>query len=1080
MKILKLRFENLNSLTGKWEIDFTHPEYVSNGIFAITGPTGAGKSTILDAICLAIYGMTPRLDKITQSTNEIMSRRTGECYAEVEFETRKGQYRINWSQKRARGKSDGKLQGAKHILYDAEGKAIAEKKRDLDKQVEELTGMDFERFTRSMLLAQGGFAAFLQASPDERAPILEEITGSAIYTQISMLVHEFNRDKRQELDLLKAKISGITLLPEEDEKKLQAEVEELEKNEKTIQKKDKLITDKSNWLILIDKMKNELKALEDESKLSAKEVDAFKPQRTILEKAVKASKIDSEYALLKEKRSNLDKERAGLKANCENLPAVSAELEASKKETITGEAELKKLKVVQKNELELLKKVRALDIQINTQNKAEKELRKKKDQFLKEIESETKKIAQLQKKKEQIVEEQAVVDAYIKEHSEDEKLTTSFEGIKERLNNLASYKKEIENVKISLKKNEQDIKEVVKKLEKEEANQKSAEKEHQEIENDINLKKDEQKTLLAGRLIREYRSDKDAKLREQSYIAKITDLEEERKQLEDGKACPLCGSIHHPFAVGNIPELSKVEKEIIEIDNILKAAETIEKEITEKGKSANFAKERIGKIEKEAALLSQSLTTLKDSLQENKIKVQESSAKFAEIMKTVFGEISIYGYNETALDNSALLLEQLAERVALWHKNRQLQDDFAKQTNEIKADIHTAKTVLKRLNDDLKSCKDEIKTISANIAEFMNERRSLYGDKQPDVEEEKKAKSVMKAEGAAKFAKDKYDKLQLEYKTLQAAIKKQQEEIAKSEPVIEKLANDFLAKCADLNFADEKEFEKALMEPNKLEELANIAETIDKRAANIATKKGEAAKRLKLEEEKQLTDEPIAELQKQQSIVTTELSELREKIGRIRQQLNDNALAGEKIKQSKSEIKKAEAEVLKWQLLHDLIGSADGKKFRNFAQGLTFQIMVSYANKQLKTMTDRYLLVRDKTSPLELNVIDNYQAGEERTTKNLSGGESFIVSLALALGLSNMASRNVSVDSLFLDEGFGTLDEDSLEMALESLSTLQQDNKLIGIISHVGALKERITTQINVNPITGGKSEISGPGCIKI
>ena len=138
--------------------------------------------------------------------------------------------------------------------------------------------------------------------------------------------------------------------------------------------------------------------------------------------------------------------------------------------------------------------------------------------------------------------------------------------------------------------------------------------------------------------------------------------------------------------------------------------------------------------------------------------------------------------------------------------------------------------------------------------------------------------------------------------------------------------------------------------------------------------------------------------------------------------------------------------------------------------------MVSHANRQLEKMSDRYLLIRDVEQPLELNVVDNYQAGEIRSTKNLSGGESFIVSLSLALGLSKMASRKVRVDSLFLDEGFGTLDEDALESALETLSGLQQDGKLIGIISHVPALKERISTQINIIPDTGGKSVIKAPG----
>ena len=142
--------------------------------------------------------------------------------------------------------------------------------------------------------------------------------------------------------------------------------------------------------------------------------------------------------------------------------------------------------------------------------------------------------------------------------------------------------------------------------------------------------------------------------------------------------------------------------------------------------------------------------------------------------------------------------------------------------------------------------------------------------------------------------------------------------------------------------------------------------------------------------------------------------------------------------------------------------------------------MIQHANLQLQKMTDRYLLQRDQDQPLDLNVIDNYQAGEVRSTKNLSGGESFIVSLALALGLSRMASHNVRVDSLFLDEGFGTLDEEALDTALETLGSLQQEGKLIGVISHVAALKERIATQINVSPLAGGRSTISGPGCRNI
>ena len=218
MKILSLRFKNLNSLYGEWMIDFTSPEYISTGIFAITGPTGAGKSTILDAVCLALYGETPRLGKITMSGNEIMSRQTGECYAEVTFESQAGTFRCHWSQHRAYKKADGKLADSKHEIADAvSGQILESKKRDVAAVVEEKTGMDFKRFTRSILLAQGDFASFLEASADERAPILEQITGTEVYSEISKKVHERQREEQEKLSLLHAETAGIVILNKEQE-----------------------------------------------------------------------------------------------------------------------------------------------------------------------------------------------------------------------------------------------------------------------------------------------------------------------------------------------------------------------------------------------------------------------------------------------------------------------------------------------------------------------------------------------------------------------------------------------------------------------------------------------------------------------------------------------------------------------------------------------------------------------------------------------------------------------------------------------------------------------------------------------
>ena len=230
MRIQNIRFQNLNSLTGIWEIDLTRPDFVSAGIFAITGPTGAGKTTILDAICLALYGRTPRLKTLRDSENEIMSRQTGECMAEVVFQIASGRrYRCHWSQRRARKSPEGRLQAARHEIADADsGQIICAQKRDMARVVTEITGLDFDRFTRSMMLAQGGFSAFLDASADSRAPILESITGTEKYSRISMLVHERHRQEKLLLEDMRKELAGKPLLPAEEEQALRQHLSRLE------------------------------------------------------------------------------------------------------------------------------------------------------------------------------------------------------------------------------------------------------------------------------------------------------------------------------------------------------------------------------------------------------------------------------------------------------------------------------------------------------------------------------------------------------------------------------------------------------------------------------------------------------------------------------------------------------------------------------------------------------------------------------------------------------------------------------------------------------------------------------------
>lgn len=337
MRILHIRFQNLNSLAGEWEIDLTDPAFVADGIFAITGPTGAGKTTILDAICLALYGRTPRLNKVTKSGNEIMSRQTGECFAEVTFETQAGRYRCHWSQHRARKKPDGELQAPKHEIANADSGELFESRiRGVADRIESATGMDFDRFTRSMLLAQGGFAAFLQAAPDDRAPILEQITGTEIYSRISVRVHERHRSEQENLRLLQAETAGIALLAPEEEAETVRALEAGMKEEAVLAARVEETARAIAWLTAINGLRKELGDLAEEADRLRGETESFRPERERLDRAQNAAALDGAYATLAQVRKQQADDRAGLKAEEEALPGLesSAKEQADRKSVV--------------------------------------------------------------------------------------------------------------------------------------------------------------------------------------------------------------------------------------------------------------------------------------------------------------------------------------------------------------------------------------------------------------------------------------------------------------------------------------------------------------------------------------------------------------------------------------------------------------------------------------------------------------------------------------------------------------------------------------------------------------------------
>ncbi|MDD4573220.1 MAG: AAA family ATPase, partial [Sphaerochaeta sp.] len=591
MKILELRFKNLNSLYGEWHIDFTESEYAYNGIFALTGPTGAGKSTILDAICLALYGSTPRLGRITQSNNDIMSRQTGECYAEVVFSSQAGRYRCHWAHHRSRKRSDGELQSPRHEIaeFDGEKKVLENKLTSVLIAVEEKTGMDFDRFTRSILLAQGGFDTFLKASVEQKSKILEQITGTKIYSDISIGVHERLRDEKAHLSTIEAETKGILILTPEEEVALTEKLSLAIREEGTLYTLVSDLAKAITWLKGIAQLEKDIEVLSKEEKELERDMLAFAPERKTLENAILAATLEGLHATLSELRKQQKEERSSLEKEALTLPVLESAAKAGSEALSKADEGTQQAKKEQMEAAPTLKQVRSLDQKIAQLTTS---ITEGTTAIAKDVSSigTSKTKREAEKKKE--TEEQkklSAIETYYAQHACDKNLVTELTGIVAQIQALAAKQEEVG-------KKEEDEKRASKALTKAEktlatCKEKSVKLQAKHVAARANLQeKQEALSLLLGeKPLSEYRTEKEYLLREREYLARIAALEEHRQNLSDGKPCPLCGSLEHPFALGNVPLPDETEKKIEALTKIITEAEDLETKIQDLTKAERDA-----------------------------------------------------------------------------------------------------------------------------------------------------------------------------------------------------------------------------------------------------------------------------------------------------------------------------------------------------------------------------------------------------------------------------------------------------------------------------------------------------------
>lgn len=1227
MRILQVRFKNLNSLVGEWEIDLTHPAFASDGIFVITGPTGAGKTTILDAICLALYGRTPRLNKVTKSGNEIMSRQTGDCFAEVTFETQAGRFRCHWSQHRAKKKPGGDLQTPKHEIADADsGKIFEAKIRGVADQIEAATGMDFDRFTRSMLLAQGGFAVFLQAAPDERAPILEQITGTEIYSRISVRVHELRSEERKKLEALQATLAGMQLLTPEDEHQLGLSLKQMTQQDVDLNQQ---ITQKNlaiTWIEGINRLEEELKQLDQQKDDLQTRMEVFAPEQERLKSAIQALELAGDYSALTSIRREQEADRRTLGENQESLPGreEAAKLAEAEMKAATGQLEIKKSE--QQKSLPVIRKARELDLKIAEKDAPVKTAKESIEEYEKSLEAfrtkhnedradlDSRRIAlddllqllKATKADEGLVEYltgirerfealQNLKGQLVGKHDEinqaDGQLQEASQVWQEQSINLDKEKRILDGTQDSLAEKQAELKKVLVNYELADwrksqsllASQKdllakttdavqSLLKSRQAIDELGNRKASlsAEKSTLASQLGiltgKQADLEKEMSLLETqlTLLQRIEDLEEVRHQLQDDEPCPLCGAQEHPFAEGNVPvpdetrqrlstvrsdfksvtdavsdlkvKLAQVGKDLEQVAsgqkehaekieqanriiaqacsdlppeyaldvsgpdlgaklkglqddnrqalehaaNIVQAAESVEKALNLLRESKDQAKESAANAERETQAAVHKKDSAGQLLERLKKEADGYRNQLEKSLVLLQKDVQAFGIENLTTDNLNSAQEQLTARREQWMVRHKEKAELDQKIAALEMRMLHQTEQIQKFENELKKQQNHLDGLLRERDAFVRERKNVFGDKKPDEEEAHLSTAIDSADKELEGARHKLITAYQELSQLKSRIEELEKVIGNRAIQLKTLDEAFLDRLKASGFSGEDSYAAACLPESERKILTQQSQKLADELTELTSKEREKDKLLDTERQKQMTKEPLDELKNALAVLVINQKELQQKIGGIRQKLKDNDSLKQQQQERAQAIDAQKREYSRWDQLQELIGSSDGKKYRNFAQGLTFEMMIGHANLQLQKMTDRYLLIRDDSQPLELNVIDNYQAGEIRSTKNLSGGESFIVSLSLALGLSHMASKNVRVDSLFLDEGFGTLDEEALDTALETLASLQHEGKLIGVISHVPTLKERISTQLQVTPQTGGRSLLSGPGCKKM
>lgn len=1121
MKFLQLEILNLASLDkqGGEVINFEEGALGESTIFSIVGPTGSGKSTLLDAICLALYNRAPRYPRKKGDKNQnieifgeadanennrlaptdsrnILTRGKKEGYSKLTFLANNGSiYRAEWHVRFQRVR----YENAKTSLYKItrNGEQLTEEIADWN-ELPNIIGLDYDQFLRTVLIAQGSFANFLTAKENERYELLEKLIGcEETYTNIAT---EIKKAKDQAVDAynqMAASVEAVkqNLLNDEELAQLQEEITLLEKAEKELDSQLKAISENLQWYEENDKQTKQIAIYQADMEQAANAIkdiqvqiirlqlhDEVQPAVNLLQEVERQiqsihnqeEEILKSEAAIKSKEVGITESEHTLSYLKEVVNKAQEQLEKAMPVIAEARALKTKMEAAMPN---LKEKKEALELAQKENLTAQRDVEENARNIQKwEAETEKANLA-LKTKQEEIAKQKQVL------HEATQAAEQAWE--KEKNKTAGQNIEELQTQKSAAEKKLQDVLQAIKVV----AHLDSATTEKQKNEERIQFlgKRNAKIDEALGKLFIEALEKETLTLRNAYTLMVSEKWEIHRANLTEGKPCPLCGSTTHPYHTDN----RQFEEATTELSQLLKAKEDLLKLQQKQEKDLSGERKQndgeVQTLQKQQKKLSGEIATYEEEwkaliAQYPKIPKEKAELKsllpiYEDKAKEATGKLSLFNKIQKEIERLTQLKDKaVKDEVAYESKASTILNNAQESTSICATKLAEHKALTTNLISQEKNKKEAYeKALQAwnntkkEMEEWQAQYQQILNGEEPDAAEQRLTAAKDEATKAADDQNENINKLKAElannkgsHQTMLFQNKTTKETLQTKEKELDLWIEEYNKQL------EEKSIEPSLIDRNTIREMLHSAEDWnairrekDEKEKAVASttalyKSAEKAHQQHLEHQPAQTRDALLAIQ-QEYQERSQRNELIAANARMQnhqeavKQLGDKAEALKLVTQEKDD----------WAAITDAIG-ADGKTLRKIAQCYTLSFLIAHANQEIRKFNSRYELQQVKHS-LGIRVIDHDRADDIRDTTSLSGGETFIVSLGLALGLSALSSRNISFENLFIDEGFGTLDPDTLATVIDSLAMLQSSQgKKVGVISHTDTMSERITTQIRI------------------